>query len=387
MKQRTALIATTILSALTIHTAAQIKNYTPGKIITLQGDTLNGSINNARWFTSPKVVEFKTADGKEVLYTASEINGFVIDGSLAYLSYAVNYDSSRINPDELPGSSAPAFKKDQLFLRLIVKSNLSLLVWQEPGREHLFLQKNGQVEELILHRYKTGGQVLENRYYLQQLKNYLGDCSSLTINPNAPYTEDYIKKLVIKYNTCKNSSGQTFAKEKTLVRPGIVLISAYDQYQPSFDGGIGYGAGAFMNFNFPNKNYSTSLYTEVAYRKTADQLGKTTDEVYKVQSIQWSTVFLFRPLAKLKGLMTDGGISLSGGLPDEYRRTSRQNISGEQTQIFTSILGDVNYMATENLMISILFESGDSISMQDSDFGNVSMNRSTSLRLSLGWQF
>lgn len=376
-------------SFLSLKSVTAQDNYVAGYVVTLQGDTLMGTINNERWLNSPKSIQYKNAQGIVFKYEPKDIKGFLIENKFAYLSENTRYDSTSNKVDELPNTPQPAFKNEVLFLRIIVLSRLSLLAYETPGRTHLFIKgEDGRVEELINHRFRTSGEIRENMGYITQLKTYLNDCPKVTVSSNSPYSNDFISKLIVKYNECRQRQSQVFdTKEKTIVRPGLVLAVAYDQYRPSFEGGMGYGAGGFVNLVFPNKNYGRSLYSELAYRKTADQLSRKTDEVYKVQSIQWSTIFRFRIIPQLKGLLVGGGVSFSGGLPDEYRRTTNQNISATDAHLNTAILGDICYMASQNIMIGLRFESGDSISMNDNYFGNMDTWRSTSFRFSLGWQF
>ena len=55
------------------------KNYLPGKVITLQHDTLTGYIDYRNWEVNPKIITFKkeiTSD--EITYTPLEISGFQV---------------------------------------------------------------------------------------------------------------------------------------------------------------------------------------------------------------------------------------------------------------------------------------------------------------------
>src|SRR6185503_439342 len=131
----------TVISAIIILSTLLVSaqsNYVTGSLITLEGDTLSGSINNERWLYTPRSIQFKNQNEKSVSYFAKDIKGFIIEGKIVYLSAQVNYDSTSNKVDELPSSSTPAFKSDVVFLRLIVQSKLSMLVYEEPRRTHIF---------------------------------------------------------------------------------------------------------------------------------------------------------------------------------------------------------------------------------------------------------
>lgn len=251
----------------------------------------------------------------------------------------------------------------------------------------MFIGKDGSFEELINHKFETNGNVFENRAFIAQLKSYFSDCPTITIPLKMPYSTSAISELILKYNSCKSSVSTVFgAKEKVRTKCGLTMMTAFDQFNPSFTGGFGYGAGVFVNFNFPDRNYRLSLFTELGYRKTADQ-SNSKGELYKINSLQFSSILRLRILPNYEKLLVGGGISVAGGLSDEYYYTSRGQVLGTSARSNFAILANVCWVLSRKMSTDIRYESADSIVIDDSAFGNGVTGRSSSLRLTLSYWF
>ena len=376
------LIIILILSAIVSN--AQ-ENYVTALLIDLKGDTIYGFINNERWLNNPQTIKFKDKNGAIRKVGPDEIRGFFVGDNLFFISERVNYDTTSNKTGSLPTSSIPLYKEERLFLKVNVFSDLSLLSLTKNGRLHFFLKQVNQMPlELINHRFLYKDRILENRGFIAQLSEYLKDCSQIIVNDVAPYSMEYLGNLIMLYNDCKKVESTLYdEKEKTITRAGFIGDNAYDQYNSSFDGGIGYGVGGFASFYFPDKNYRLSLNTELAYRKTADQ--KSSTESYKIQSIQWSNLIRYACFPKYRNILFGAGFSYSLGLPDEYRYRNSKILS-DRAEPFISILADVSVILQNNIILGLRYESGDSINM-DYDFGNGNTDRPSAFRFSLGWQF
>lgn len=375
MSRTTILVA--LLIFLSFNLAAQ-DNYEPGYVVTLAGDSLKGTVNNQRWFQSPDRVEFKDSQNERKEYNPKQIKAFGVANKIAFVALNVNYDSTSNILANLEFTQQPAYKNATLFLKVLVSSELSLFEYNAKGRPHLFIQDGvGQAEELISHRYlDVGNTMATNKAYINQLKNYFKDCPKVVVSPNLSYSSSMISKILLKYNECKQSDSKVFeAKEKTQVHPGILLAVAFDQYRPTFNGGIGYGVGGFVNLVFPAKNYKGSLWSEIIYRKTGEQTSKTnktnSNIQYQSKFIRWTNVFRMRLFRNYPALIAGGGVDFGVELKDRG--------PADLVAINTALVADVGWKATDHILLGLRFESGDAI--------EINTKRSSGYRFSLAWQF
>ena len=371
-------------------------NFVPGSVITLSGDTLKGMIRDDRWKSSPLEIQFKNGNGVLSSFKPNAIAGFIINDKSQYISREINIDSTSIKLDYLPDSGQPAWKKDRVFLKYIVNSNVSLFSYEANDRIHFFIRQNGVIEELINHRYRTiykgQGIVADNKMFVEQLKRYFKDCSSIKVNES--YTEKSLTQLFVNYNQCTNHSSKIFSKkDKTILKVGVVAAVSYDKFNSSYQdykSAVGYGAGGFVNLMFPNKNYKSSVYSELIYRKTGRQNPKSkSTEFYDIQSIQWTNIFRTRLLKSYSPLLIGAGVSFSGGLADSYLFSgadpSRKPFSA-QAILNTAIVGDVSFVISKHTLINFRYETGDAVTFKDYNFGYAINKRSSSFRFSVAYQ-
>lgn len=384
------LLSSAILSSTVSYSQA---NFLKGKVTTRAGDTLVGFIDYQQWSDTPTSILFENPSIREKTFTSSEIRHFEIDEIASYISAEVRYDSSNQKTNYLTSDRQPAFKSARVFLLYVVKSKVSLLSYTEGDRVHFFLQRDDQLEPLINHRYlvwyKDQRIVQENKLFVETLKRSFSDCSSIKIGES--YSESSLRTLFVKYNACQQHESKVYEQPKSKISTGIITCVAYDEYKTDFKGGIGYGIGGFTNFNFPNKNYRLSLYSELIYRKTGDQQGLNQDgEFYEVKSIQWSNIFRFRLSPSTPNLTMGAGVCLMGGLKDFiYLPGSTRDPEGEEIQSFinTIIAVELAYRFGNNVIGDLRVESCDPITFEKYPNGDTPSKRYYALRMGIAYKF
>jgi hypothetical protein len=363
------------------------KNYSDGFVVVNTGDTLKGMVDYQIWHNTPSKISFRNLTNIETIFTPDDIKCFQINQKGLYVSRQVSYDSASINVNNLTKNRQPEYKQSTIYLQYIVQSNISLLSYTKDDRVHFFIQENDRFTELVNHRFGTwinGQQIIQdNKLFVEQLSRSFIRCSTISI-PKV-YSEVALKKVFIEYNNCIDSKMEVFSKPKTIAKAGVIACVAYEKYSSDFEGGFGYGAGSFVNFNFPNRNYLLSLYSELIYRKTGNQQSSSGTLGYEVQSIQWSNIFRFRLSQSIPSLAAGLGIAFMGGLDDKV------NYSGGTIQdsafINTMIVGDLSWKMGNKLLADFRLESCDAVTFQDYTFLNEPAKRYYAFRLGIAWQF
>jgi hypothetical protein len=159
-------------------TSAQ-KNFRPGYIVNLKGDTTAGLINYKEWGVSPTSILFKptsaNAIGKE--YGINDIRFFSITGSEDYRRCVTKISLHPAKLNNISGRDT-SWKIDTVFLKIIHNSKLvSLLSYTDNIKERFYILEKGQSQptELIMREYlgEDGVSLIKETLYKNQLKNLL----------------------------------------------------------------------------------------------------------------------------------------------------------------------------------------------------------------------
>lgn len=191
------------------------KNFQPGYIVNLKGDTISGFINYKEWGNNPTSIQFKTAnnDAAEKEYGVNDLFFFNIKGKESYLRSVVKISLHPVKIDKL-GSRDTAWKIDTVFLKVLHSGKLaSLLSYTDQLKERFYILEAGknEPEELIMREYLKEGSmslVSEQGYKIQirnliYKKGFFSNDLSEKIE-EAAYEEDNLKKLIILINETTN---------------------------------------------------------------------------------------------------------------------------------------------------------------------------------------
>jgi hypothetical protein len=176
---------------------------------TLQGyiilsDTIKGEIISFNLEKHPAKIEFKT-EGISKTYTPTDIKGFGIPTEqLHYKTATVTYHLDPIDYRFAKDQYADATEKATVFLKQLVKGQLSLFQFRTAERIYFFVEENNSFTELIYRIKLLNGQVVKDEQYKTQLNAYSVQRDKL--NSLAPsiastsYTETGFAKIFLKLN-------------------------------------------------------------------------------------------------------------------------------------------------------------------------------------------
>jgi len=261
-----------------------------GYIVTNNGDTLTGKIDNIGNTLYPKTIAFKN-DVDQVIkqYSPGEIESFCITTAyqpLYFKSFATDAEVSPENLAFLSNVSKPITQHCAFFAQLLAAGNNKLYAFKDPviGKKHFLIEyAGGNISELIFKRYfidndKT--QIGRNEAYKQQLQQLYAHCSKFNFSDisNAQYTTTGMLRLARKYNRCDaidTGLRYEFKRERSTVDFGLVVgtentkLTLNGSYlsRAVFNPATTANAGVNMHLTFPNCKGRISFYSELLFTK------------------------------------------------------------------------------------------------------------------------
>lgn len=223
-------------------------NYTPGYVVSLNGDTLRGELNYREWDSNPKQIRFKGTDGKVQKLGGNNIRSFGANiGHLAeYQRYIGALSMNKTEINHLPIGKDTTVRFDTVFLKVVQKGKyITLLTQSDSFKDRFFVEETsaGNAAELIYQVYwnsstaGAGRTVYENIYQRQlyglaQKFNAATDDLSAYIE-KSEYREDDLLKITAKINGIseKDATKNNRTKAKPFnvfiaIAAGVVLIVA-----------------------------------------------------------------------------------------------------------------------------------------------------------------
>ncbi len=253
-------IAFGLLFIFLINTSLGQTNYKTGKIISLNGDTLYGFIDDQNKLTNPGVVTFKE-NNKDIAYhfKPSDIIASIIDSGDFYLSAIIEIDMNygqNINMKE-SHSKDSLLKKDTVFIRVLLQSKMSLFLYNdENNKNHYYYSDSINIyNELTFKKVPVDidGKIYlkENTRYKNQLNYLMQDCQeAISKIKSTEYKENSLVELFRIYNNC--ISGNHIIYESLLIpnQNNYYLLVGLNRDQLVFKG--------FSSLGLENSNFSKS---------------------------------------------------------------------------------------------------------------------------------
>ncbi|WP_226913030.1 tRNA modification GTPase [Flavicella marina] len=221
----------TIAFIFSINGNAQI-SFVDGYYIDNTNTKITGLIKNSDWNNNPTKFEFKVSEQAEKqTLTIDSVKEFGINDFSKHLRYDVLIDRSyNTNLDLLSSNKNPVFKKERLFLKVLIEGDATLLMYKDKSLTRYFYETTDKsIEQLIYVEYKKdNNNIAFNKEFRRQLYNNLS-CTDISMDnlKHLEYKQNELLKIFVKYNTCKNSEFVNFEeKSKTdlfnlNIRPGI----------------------------------------------------------------------------------------------------------------------------------------------------------------------
>jgi hypothetical protein len=183
-------------------------NFKPGYVITINGQTIKGFVNEKEWDTNPVSINFKTSlNSTEIKnYTAGDITYFEVTSSVAYQRYSGFISTDETNIAKLPTGRDSSKKQDVVFLKLQQKGpNVSLYSYNDAIKMRYFIADNkaDKTIELIFRQYfipDMGTATHSENEYVPQLYNLAtkynpGSAELKQLIENARYNLSDLKKI------------------------------------------------------------------------------------------------------------------------------------------------------------------------------------------------
>jgi len=261
------------------------ENFVSGYIITINGDTLKGSIDYRNWTKNPTQIRFKGDSSSEILKCKpTQISAF---GALdeIYKSAVVKVDSSNTK-DRMSNSPAFEFRTDTVFLQTLFQGSKSLYYYKDRfDQSNFYIFNDSQYELLAFKKFlQTDKDQHEfegmNRRFVGQLRLYLQDCPGIeTKLKGLVYDNKNLQKIFqYYYDKTQPKTHISRTNEKIRAEFGVVggvsmidlkfttgLTSTTFNYvtKATFKNQLSLAGGVFMNLVFPRNNGKWSIYNEL----------------------------------------------------------------------------------------------------------------------------
>jgi len=200
-------VISSIFSVTTLSNAYGQGKLTDGYIITIQNDTVFGSVRDEGWTSSPTKILFKKKDSSvEEQYSAEQIAAFCIPFNKAtYKSKKIGIRDITLAQIYTTAPSMIAKDSIHIFLQEIVAAEkASLYEYVELTEEsRFFVEKDKQLTELYYYPFYKE---VNNKKYLLIYDDYKRQLQSLTYDSETfkasvpEYQKKYIKKYIEQYN-------------------------------------------------------------------------------------------------------------------------------------------------------------------------------------------
>lgn len=203
-------IYTLLLIVISLQLHAQ-RNFKPGYIVTLSGDTTKGFIDYKEWGLNPADINFSVnGQGVAILYSVKNIKAFGVNAFEHYRAYNVAISKNRIETSALTNVMDTSTRTETVFLRIITSGkNATLFQFIDNLKERFYIAEGNSLPlELRRYRYydrQEVNKVIVANTFTQQLQRLVATYqpgNSALINQvlRADYAENDLKKVVFAIN-------------------------------------------------------------------------------------------------------------------------------------------------------------------------------------------
>lgn len=198
---------------ITLSSYSQIK-FEPGYFISNNNTKTDCWIKNVAANNNPVSFEYKLDEGGDVRTgKINDIKEFAVGEGYHYKRFEVNVDQSSNVAGKFSTSKDPEWKKETVFLKLLVQSDVNLYQYENANQTRYFISSGNHemAEQLVFKEYvtrDTGSSVFANNLYRRQLFMVLKSPNLQQDDfERLKYNKDSLMKLFLKYS---NQEGKTF---------------------------------------------------------------------------------------------------------------------------------------------------------------------------------
>ena len=369
-----------LLMAISLHGYTQIK-FEKGYFIDNTGIKTECFIKNVDWKNNPKEFVYKTdLESDASIKKIQAIQEFGVIGQSRYKRFEVSIDKSSNRIDKLDTNREPLYKKETLFLKLLVEGEAVLYEYIDNDLKRFFYSiKGSDVQQLVYKRYYYGGKIATNYQFRQQLWSDVR-CKdiSMAMVENISYAAKDLKRYFIKYNRCMDPDFNVMLKEKEQrkafhlsIRPGInqSFMTLDNNRVSNFAETIDFGneltfrIGIELEYILPFNKNKWSIFIEPTYQS------------YKIDEREFEFVpssFLYETVM---ASVDYASIELPLGIRHRF-------FVGDQSNIFVNgaLVSDIPLSSTANVKTDI--PRGDVFNIVDTE-----IKASISLALGIGYKY
>lgn len=287
MKKLLFIFAITILN---FNSYSQIK-FEKGYYVDNSNQIINCQIKNNDWRNNPTEFEYRLSDNnKPQKATIKSVKEFGVYNASKYIRKTINIDRSSNNINNLSNDRNPKFKKEQLFLKVLIEGKANLYEYIDNNLRRYFYNKgNSNIKQLIFKSYRTlENNIGKNNGFRQQLWSNL-KCPNFKMSKieGIDYKKNDLVKFFTEYNKCHDNKLIYSEKRKKrdlfnlTLRPRLNSSSltiqnlVLNSNDTDFGDKTGFGFGLEAEFILPFNKNKWSLIVEPTYQSFKSK--KSTD--------------------------------------------------------------------------------------------------------------
>jgi hypothetical protein len=183
----------------------------------VNGDTLHGFVEERESYLKDDVQFKKDLSGEPKTIKLENVSAVYLSRfDQLYIKKLVDVDKKPFEIQNLEETITKKIISETAFLRYLVKGSVGLLRYKDTDfRVHYYYQKNDELKELNLVRFKKNGKMAQFDEYKQQIKNLFSDCPKMT-SDRFSFTEKSLIKSFQDYNMCV--SNKSYGAEKNITK-------------------------------------------------------------------------------------------------------------------------------------------------------------------------
>ncbi|MFD0751460.1 hypothetical protein ACFQZS_15015 [Mucilaginibacter calamicampi] len=205
-----------LLAAITPFQSNAQRNFKPGYIVTLEGDTTKGFIDYKEWNQNPRDITFKTTEqAASQQYSPNKIKAFGVYQLDSYQRYNGPITKGAVDLADLSSGIDSSYVTDTVFLRVVSGGkNVTLYSYRDKIKTRFFIA-DGKLPPAELRRYvyldnTQANKIREFNFYTQQLLalaiKYAPNNAVLTASINsASYRAQYLEAVILQLNGNTNN--------------------------------------------------------------------------------------------------------------------------------------------------------------------------------------
>lgn len=268
------------LFLLSLSSYAQIE-FENGYYINNSNERILCQIKNLDWRKNPSEFEYRLLEkNKAQKATIKTVKEFGIDNITKFVRRIVEIDRSSDEVYKLSDDINPKFNQEELFLKILVQGENTLLEYADGNLRRYFYEKqNMQIKQLVFKRYESDeNKINENNEFRQQLWNDL-KCANIKISDlqKVKYTKKDLVNFFIKQSDCNKDKLIYFEQKQKRdlfnlsLRPRLnstpfSMENSVNDRNFEFENQTNFGFGIEAEFILPYNKNKWSIFIEPSYQ-------------------------------------------------------------------------------------------------------------------------